>query len=301
MPIRVDNDLPAREVLESENIFMMGEDRADLQQIRPLEIVILNLMPLKADYEIQLLRSLSNTPLQVNITYMNISGHESKNTAASLINKFYTGFDQIRKKRYDGMIITGAPVETMSYEEVDYWDELTQIMEWTKTHVTSTFYICWGALAALYYFYGIDKVPMAKKLSGVYTHRLFDRTEPLVRGFDDWFKAPHSRYYGVNREDILAREELMLLAESDEAGVYLVKDDRANIFLMGHPEYDRMSLDAEYKRDLAKGIEIDVPEHYYEQDDPARTPLLTWRAHANTLYTNWLNFYVYQTTPYELD
>ena len=300
MPIRVDNDLPAREVLESENIFMMGEERANTQEIRPLEIVILNLMPLKADYEIQLLRSLSNTPLQVNITYLNISGHESKNTSASHINKFYTTFDQVKDRRYDGMIITGAPVETLKFEEVDYWEEMISIMDWTVDHVTSTFYICWGALAALYHFYGIDKVQMPKKLSGVYRHRVLDRTEPLVRGFDDCFDAPHSRYYGVSREDILANDELMLLAESKDAGCYLIKDVRGNIYLMGHPEYDRMSLDAEYKRDIAKGIEIDIPEHYYEQDDPARTPLLTWRAHANTLYTNWLNFYVYQTTPYVL-
>ena len=300
MPIRVDNDLPAREVLESENIFMMGEERANTQEIRPLEIVILNLMPLKADYEIQLLRSLSNTPLQVNITYLNISGHESKNTSASHINKFYTTFDQVKDRRYDGMIITGAPVETLKFEEVDYWEEMKSIMDWTVDHVTSTFYICWGALAALYHFYGIDKVQMPKKLSGVYRHRVLDRTEPLVRGFDDCFDAPHSRYYGVSREDILANDELMLLAESKDAGCYLIKDVRGNIYLMGHPEYDRMSLDAEYKRDIAKGIEIDIPEHYYEQDDPARTPLLTWRAHANTLYTNWLNFYVYQTTPYVL-
>lgn len=299
MPIRVDNDLPAREVLESENIFMMGEERADLQQIRPLEIVILNLMPLKSDYEIQLLRALSNTPLQVNVTYMTISSHVSKNTSASHINKFYKTFDALKDTHFDGMIITGAPVETIAYEDVEYWDELVGIMEWTKKNVTSTLHICWGALAGLYYHYNIPKVKVEKKLSGIYKHRVLDRCEPLVRSFDDVFDAPHSRYYGVNKEAVLENSKLYLLAESNEAGCYLIKDNHRNIFLLGHPEYDRMSLDAEYKRDIAKGIEIAVPEHYYEDDDPTNTPLLTWRGHANTLYTNWLNFYVYQQTPYK--
>ena len=299
MPIRVDNDLPAREVLESENIFMMGEERADTQQIRPLEIVILNLMPLKQDYEIQLLRALSNTPLQVNVTCMNVCSHVSKHTSASHINKFYTTFEAVRNMYFDGLIITGAPVETMEFEEVSYWEELASIMEWSKTNVTSTFHICWGALAGLYYHYGIQKTPTGKKLSGVYSHRLLDRCEPIVRSFDDVFYAPHSRYFGVKRDDVLANEHLMLLAESDEAGCYLIKDDQGNIYLLGHPEYDRMSLDAEYKRDLAKGMDAEVPVHYYENDDPSTTPLLTWRGHANTLYTNWLNFYVYQATPYK--
>lgn len=299
MPIRVDNDLPAREVLESENIFMMGEERANLQEIRPLEIVILNLMPVKPDYEIQLLRALSNTPLQVNVTYLNLSTHESKNTPASHINKFYTTFDMIRKNYYDGMIITGAPVEHMDFEKVSYWEEVTQIMDWTRTHVTSNLYICWGALAGIYYHYGIEKIALPRKLSGVYRHRVLDRCEPLVRSFDDVFDAPHSRYSGVRREDVLAHPDLQLLAESDEAGCYLVKNTTGkDIFLFGHPEYDRMSLDAEYRRDVAKGIDAHVPENYYENDDPDTTPLLTWRGHANTLYTNWLNFYVYQATPY---
>lgn len=300
MPIRVDNDLPAREVLESENIFMMGEDRANLQDIRPLEIVILNLMPVKPDYEIQLLRALSNTPLQVNVTYLNLSTHTSKNTSASHINKFYTTFDMVKEMHYDGMIITGAPVEHMDFEQVSYWSELTQIMDWTRTHVTSTLYICWGAFAGIYYHYGIQKIQMNRKLSGIYSHRVLDRCEPLVRSFDDVFNAPHSRYCGVSKEDVLAHEELQLLAESDAAGVYLVKNTTGkDIFLFGHPEYDRMSLDAEYRRDLAKGIDIQVPENYYENDDPDTTPLLTWRGHANTLYTNWLNFFVYQETPYK--
>lgn len=300
MPIRVDNDLPARGVLESENIFMMGEDRADLQEIRPLEIVILNLMPVKPDYEIQLLRALSNTPLQVNITYLNLVTHHSKNTSANHINKFYTTFDMIRDLNYDGMIITGAPVEHMEFEEVSYWEELTRIMDWTRDHVTSTLYICWGALAGIYYHYGIQKIKLDRKLSGIYGHRVLDRCEPLVRSFDDVFTAPHSRYSGVRREEVIAHPDLQLLAESDVAGVYLVKNTTGkDIFLFGHPEYDRMSLDAEYRRDLAKGIDIQIPENYYENDDPDTTPLLTWRGHANTLYTNWLNFYVYQATPYK--
>ena len=300
MPIRVDNDLPAREVLESENIFMMGEDRADTQNIRPLEIVILNLMPVKPDYEIQLLRAPSNTPLQVNVTYLALQSHVSKNTPATHINRFYTTFDAVRRQFFDGMIITGAPVEHMEFDTVEYWEELTRIMDWTRKHVTSTLYICWGALAGIYYHYGIEKIRLERKLSGVYRHRILDRTEPLVRSFDDIFDAPHSRYSGVRREDILAHPELQLLAESREAGVYLVRSRSGkDVFLFGHPEYDRMSLDAEYRRDLAKGIEVKIPENYYENDDPNMTPLLTWRGHANTLYTNWLNFYVYQATPYK--
>lgn len=299
MPIRVDNDLPAREILESENIFMMGEDRADTQEIRPLEIAILNLMPLKPDYEIQLLRALSNTPLQVNVTYLNVSSHVSRHTSASHINKFYTTFESVSRMYFDGLIITGAPVETMEFEEVAYWEELTRIMDWTRTNVTSTLHICWGALAGLYYHYGIRKVSTGKKLSGIYRHRVLDRCEPIVRSFDDVFDAPHSRYYGVEKADILSNPQLMLLAESKEAGCYLIRDSRGNIYLLGHPEYDRMSLDAEYRRDLEKGMDAEIPVHYYENDDPTMTPLLTWRGHANTLYTNWLNFYVYQQTPYK--
>ncbi len=299
MPIRVENGLPAREVLESENIFMMGENRAATQRVRPLNIIILNLMPVKQDYETQLLRALSNTPIQVNVTYLNVSGHESKNTPASHINKFYVTFDQVQDEFYDGMIITGAPVENLPFEEVTYWEELCWIMEWTKTHVTSTFHICWGALAGIWYHYNIEKVALPEKLSGIYVHRVLDRCEPLVRSFDDLFYAPHSRYSGVREEDVLAHSQLQLLAVSEEAGVYLVKSrDGKQVFLFGHPEYDRMSLDSEYKRDVAKGIEIAPPVRYYENDDPSCTPLLTWRCHANMLYTNWLNFYVYQVTPY---
>lgn len=299
MPIRVENGLPAREVLESENIFMMGENRAATQRVRPLNIIILNLMPVKQDYETQLLRALSNTPIQVNVTYLNVSGHESKNTPASHINKFYVTFDQVEEEFYDGMIITGAPVENLPFEEVTYWEELCRIMEWSKTHVTSTFHICWGALAGIWYHYGIEKVALPEKLSGIYVHRVLDRCEPLVRSFDDLFYAPHSRYSGVREEDVLAHDKLQLLAVSEQAGVYLVKSrDGKQVFLFGHPEYDRMSLDSEYKRDVERGISIDPPLHYYENDDPSCTPLLTWRCHANMLYTNWLNFYVYQVTPY---
>ncbi|RZS92428.1 homoserine O-acetyltransferase MetA [Cuneatibacter caecimuris] len=302
MPIKVQNDLPARAVLESENIFMMDESRAATQDIRPLEIVILNLMPLKQSYETQLLRALSNTPLQVEVTYLTLETHESRHTSASHLNKFYTTFSQIRKNHYDGMIITGAPVETMAYEEVNYWGELSDIMEWTKTHVTSTFHVCWGAMAGMYYHFGIPKIEMPKKLSGVYRHRVLDKTNPLVRSFDDEFMAPHSRYSGVSREAVLSDPELLLLAESEEAGVYLASSrDGRQIFVFGHPEYDRMTLDFEYNRDKKKGLNPDIPEHYYEEDDPANTPLLTWRGHANTLYSNWLNFFVYQETPYRLE
>ncbi len=301
MPIRVENDLPARTVLESENIFMMGEERAEMQQIRPLQIVILNLMPIKPDYETQLLRALSNTPLQVEVTYLNVCTHQSKNTPVSHINKFYTTFSQIKDKHYDGMIITGAPVENLEFHQVQYWEELQMIMDWTTTNVTSTLHVCWGAMAGIFHHYGIEKVELEKKLSGIYKHRTLDRCEPLIRSFDDIFDAPHSRYSGVRREDILSNPKLQLLAESKEAGVYLVKSTNGkNIFLFGHPEYDRMTLDEEYHRDLAKGLSIAVPENYYENDDPNNTPLLTWRGHANTLYTNWLNYYVYQVTPYEL-
>lgn len=299
MPIRVEYDLPARNVLESENVFMMGVERAEAQEIRPLEILILNLMPVKEDYETQLLRALSNTPLQVELTYLFADSHESKNTPKTHLKRFYTKFSEIEEKHYDGMILTGAPLEHLAYEEVDFWPELCHIMDWAKTHVTSTLYICWGALAGLYYHFGIDKTMREDKISGVFTHRLLDRCDPLVRGFDDLFKAPHSRYAGVTEEDIYKCPDLKLLCVSEEAGVYLLRSrDGRHVFLLGHPEYDRMSLDQEYKRDLLRGENPVVPMHYYENDDPRRTPLLSWRCHANTLYTNWLNYHVYQITPY---
>ena len=301
MPIRVDNDLPAREVLESENIFMMGEERADTQQIRPLEIVILNLMPLKQDYEIQLLRALSNTPLQVNVTCMNVSSHVSKHTSASHINKFYTTFEAVRNMYFDGLIITGAPVETMEFEEVSYWEELASIMEWSKTHVHSTFHICWGAQAGLYYHYGIQKYILDKKISGVFKHRMLNPKSRLFRGFDDEFMAPHSRHTEVRAEDIEKIPELKIMADSEEAGVYIVGNQSGSqFFVMGHSEYDANTLAHEYFRDLDKGMNPEVPAHYFPDDDPTKQPKVTWRAHGTWIYSNWLNYFVYQTTPYQL-
>ena len=300
MPIKIQNDLPARAVLESENIFMMDEDRAVSQDIRPLEILILNLMPLKEETETQLLRALSNTPLQIECTYLMMSSHVSKNTSASHLNKFYITFDQVKKNRYDGMIITGAPVEHLEYEEVYYWPELVTIMEWSKTHVTSTMHICWGAQAGLYYHYGIPKYQRKTKLSGVYSHKVLDRKLPLIRSFNDYFYAPHSRYTEVREADIRKAEDLIIAAKSDEAGIFLVMNrDGSQIFVQGHPEYDRMTLNNEYHRDLKKGLNPALPVNYYVDNDPFSVPPLMWRSTANTLYTNWLNFYVYQTTPYE--
>ena len=302
MPIKIQKDLPAKAILESENIFVMDEDRAMSQDIRPLEILILNLMPIKEDTETQLLRALSNTPLQVDCSFLMLETHVSKNTSQTHLNKFYVTFDEIRRKRFDGMIITGAPVENMEFEEINYWDELTKIMEWSKTHVTSTLHICWGMQAGLYYHYGIQKEQLDHKLFGVFRHRVLNRRIPLVRGFDDVFYAPHSRHTDVPIEKLRADDRITILAESDEAGAFLsmAKDGR-QIFVMGHPEYDRMTLDQEYKRDLSKGLPIDIPKNYYPDDNPDNRPLLTWRAQANNLYTNWLNYYVYQVTPYDLD
>ena len=301
MPIKVQKELPARTVLESENIFIMDEDRAMRQDIRPLEILILNLMPLKEETETQLLRALSNTPLQVDCTFLMLSTHVSKNTSASHLNKFYITYDDIRKKKFDGMIITGAPVENLEFEEVNYWPELSKIMEWSKTHVTSTIHICWGAQAGLYYHYGIRKYPIQKKLSGIYNHKVLDRKVPLVRSMDDFIMAPHSRYTEVRRKDIEKVSDLVILAVSEEAGVYLVmKRDGSQVFVQGHPEYDRMTLNNEYHRDLTKGLNPELPCNYYEDNDPFAVPVLSWRNAANTLYGNWLNFYVYQETPYIL-
>ena len=302
MPIRVQNDLHVKEILESENILVMDEHRATHQDIRPIKIGLLNLMPLKEETELQILRSLSNTPIQVDVTFVTVSGHVSKNTPTSHLNKFYEKFSEIKKSRFDGFIITGAPVEQMPFEEVDYWEELTQIMEWTKTHVTSTIHLCWGAQAGIYYHYGIDKVQLDKKVFGVFRHKVMNRKIPLVRGFDDVFLAPHSRHTEVPMDKIRADSRLTVLAESDRAGLFLaMAQDGRQIFVMGHPEYDRVTLDGEYRRDLAKGLSIEMPENYYEDDDPDHKPLLTWRAHANNLYTNWLNYYVYQVTPYDLE
>ena len=290
MPIKIQSDLPAKAELEEENIFVMDENRAISQNIRPLEIIVLNLMPIKQDTELQLLRGLSNTPLQIDVTFLQMSSHVSKNTSASHIKKFYQTFEEIKNNNYDGMIITGAPVEKLDFEEVNYWDELTTVMEWSKKHVTSTIHICWGAQAGLYYHYGIKKELLPKKLSGVYKHRVMNRKEPLVRGFDDVFMAPHSRYTQASRQQILDNPRLKVLADSDEAGIYIVLGDGGKeIFVMGHPEYDRLTLDQEYKRDIDKGIEPDLPVNYYPDDDCNRKPLLSWRSHANNLYTNWLN------------
>ena len=302
MPIKVQNDLPARAVLESENIFVMDEDRALSQDIRPLEILILNLMPIKEDTETQLLRALSNTPLQIDCTFLMMSTHVSKNTSASHLNKFYVTFDEVRRNHYDGLIITGAPVEHLEFEEVNYWQELVTIMEWSKTHVTSTMHICWGAQAGLYYHYGIPKYERKAKLSGVYNHKVLDRKIPLVRSFNDYFLAPHSRYTEVRKKDIEKHPELMIVAESEEAGIFLVMNrDGSQIFVQGHPEYDRMTLNNEYHRDLNKGLNPAVPVNYYIDNDPFSVPPLMWRSTANTLYRNWLNFYVYQVTPYILE
>ena len=302
MPIKVQAELPAKEILERENIFVMDENRAIHQDIRPIKILILNLMPLKEETELQLLRSLSNTPLQVDVTFMMMSSHESKNTSTSHLNKFYVEFSQIKDQKFDGMIITGAPVEHMEFEDVDYWEELKAIMNWSTTHVHSTIYLCWAAQAGLYHHYGLKKRQLPEKMFGLFWHKVLNRKIPLVRGFDDIFLAPHSRHTEVPIEDIRACGDITILAESEEAGFFMgmAKEGR-QIFIMGHPEYDRVTLDGEYKRDLGKGMDIQPPKNYYQGDDPSVKPLLMWRAHANNLYTNWLNYYVYQSTPYDLD
>lgn len=301
MPIRIDNDLPVKKILEEENIFVMDADRAMSQDIRPLEVVILNLMPLKEDTELQLLRSLANTPLQVNISFIRTGTYESKNVARKHLERFYTTFEEIKHRRFDGMIITGAPVEKMDFEEVEYWDELTKIMDWSETNVTSTLHICWGAQAGLYYRYGVRKYDLPKKISGIYRHYTFHKKTPLVRGFDDSFLVPQSRYTGVSREDILANDKLEIVSESDVTGPYLIiAEGGKNIFVTGHPEYDTMTLDQEYKRDVDKGIHPEIPCNYYPEDNPDNKPVKSWRCHANMLYFNWLNYYVYQVTPYVL-
>ena len=278
MPIKVQNNLPAKKIMEQENIFMMDETRATTQNIRPLYIAVLNLMPLKEDTEVQLLRSLSNTPLQIEITFLTTASYIGKNTTLSHLNEFYKTYDDVKERKFDGLIITGAPVEQMEYEEVQYWEELKQIMEWSKANVTSTMHICWGAQAGLYYHYGIKKHLLPKKIVGVYEHRVHHRKAPLLRGFDDVFYAPHSRYTGVDHEAIAACDTLTVLADS---------------------EYDRLTLDYEYKRDSKKGLNPDLPENYYPDDDSSQRPLLRWRGASNALFSNWVNYYVYQNTPYE--
>ncbi len=300
MPIKTQSDLPAKEILENENIFVMDENRAMHQDIRPLQVCILNLMPVKQDTELQLLRALSNTPLQVDVTFLMVTSHNSQNTSQSHLNKFYTTFDEIREKKFDGMIITGAPVEQIPFEEVDYWDELVTIMDWTKEHVTSTVHICWGAQAGLYHHFGLNKELLPEKLFGIYTHKVSNRKVPLVRGFDDFFCAPHSRHTTVSSDAIHACEGLTVLAESPEAGVFLaIAEEGKQIFIMGHPEYDRVTLQNEYVRDKNKGLPIHIPVNYFPDDDDTKKPNLQWRSHCNILYSNWINYYVYQNTPFD--
>jgi len=300
LPIKIPKQLPARELLRQENIFVMDEDRARTQDIRPLDIAILNLMPEKEKTELQLLRLLGNTPLQVNITFLHTATYESKNVSKSHLDTFYSTFDDVKHKRFDGMIITGAPVELMPFEDVHYWKELTKIMEWTKSHVTSVFHICWGAQAALYYHYGIDKYTLPKKCFGVYPHYLTDPTLRLTRGFNDQFLAPHSRYTSVSMEEIEKDSRLKIISYSDEVGAFLIKSkDSKHIMMTGHLEYDATTLADEYNRDIEKGLDIQVPDNYFPNDDPKQMPLNTWRSHTHLLFSNWLNYYVYQETPYE--
>ena len=303
MPIRTQRDLPAYSILEKENIFVMDEDRAMHQDIRPLEIAILNLMPLKEDTELQILRMLSNTPLQCNVSFIATESHEAIHTPKEHLINFYQTFSEVKDNNYDGMIITGAPVELMEFEEVDYWDEVCEIMDWAKTNVTSTLYLCWGAQAALYHYYGVKKKVLDKKVFGVFSHKVQHRKVPLVRGFDDYFLVPHSRNTEVDVDAVRKISDMVILAESEEAGLLLcMKEDGSEIYCMGHPEYDRYTLDKEYKRDMAKGLDyVDLPKNYYPDDDPEQKPMLQWRSHANTLYTNFLNYYVYQNTPYEFN
>lgn len=299
MPIKVANDLPAKKIMEEENIFMMDETRASIQDIRPLKIGILNLMPLKEDTEVQLLRCLSNTPLQIEVTFMTTATYVGTNTPKSHLKEFYITYKDFKDKKYDGLIITGAPVEQLEFEDVIYWEELKEIMEWSKTNVTSTLHICWGAQAGIYYHYGITKQPLEEKLFGIYRHKVYHRKTPLVRGFDDEFYAPHSRYTTVSKEEIDNNPELIILADSKDAGVFLAMTPNGkNIFVFGHPEYDRLTLEKEYHRDIDKGLIIQKPHNYFTNDDDSIAPLLMWRAHSNALYSNWLNYYVYQNTPY---
>ena len=301
MPIKIPNDLPAVKTLESENIFVMTEKRAITQDIRPLKILLLNLMPNKIETETQLSRLLGNSPLQVDLTLMHTKSHISKNTSKEHLFTFYKTFDDVKNERFDGMIITGAPVEQMDFEDVEYYPELCSIMEWSKTNVHSTFHICWGAQAGLYYHYGIKKYPVDKKIFGVFPHKVVYKRSILFRGFDDEFMVPQSRHTTLKTEEIKAVKELKILAESEETGVYAVSSRNGRqIFITGHNEYDKNTLKNEYLRDLSQGKEIDLPKNYFLKDDPKKEPVVSWRAHANLLYSNWLNYFVYQTTPYDV-
>ena len=302
MPIKVPNGLPAVKTLKDENIFVMTHKRAAKQDIRPLKILLLNLMPKKIETDTQFARLLGNTPLQVEMEMMYTTSHKSKNTSEEHLLAFYKTFDEIKDNKYDGMIITGAPVENMEFEEVEYWDELCKIMEWSKSHVTSTFHICWGAQAGLYYHYGIQKHPLPKKCFGVYPHKVDYKRSILFRGFDDTFMAPQSRHTTVYAEEIKKVKGLKILASSKETGVYAVSTSKGKqIFVTGHSEYDKDTLKNEYLRDKEKGLEIDIPKNYFPNDDPSKEPIVSWRAHANLLFSNWLNYFVYQTTPYDIE
>ncbi|MFJ9462344.1 homoserine O-acetyltransferase MetA [Viridibacillus arvi] len=300
MPINIPKNLPATELLKEEKIFVMEEDRSKSQNIRPLNILILNLMPEKEKTELQLLRLLGNTPLQVNVTFLNTATYVSKNVSKTHLESFYTTFEHVKHRRFDGMIITGAPIELMEFEDVDFWEEIVSIMDWTKTNVTSVLHICWGAQAALYHHYGIGKFPLAKKCSGIYDHTMTDPTVKLVRGFNDIFTAPHSRNTSVSIEEVEAHPKLKLLSASNDAGVFIVmSEDEKHIMITGHLEYDAHTLADEYSRDVAKGLNIEVPHNYFPNDDPSKQPYNTWRSHTHLLFSNWLNYYVYQETPFE--
>lgn len=301
MPIKVADNLPAKEILKNENIFIMDESRAFHQDIRPLKIVILNLMPKKQETEVQILRLLGNSPLQLDITLLHMESHVSKNTSQDYLLTFYKVFKDIKKQKFDGMIITGAPVEQLRFEEVSYWNELTEIMEWSKTNVTSVFHICWGAQAGLYYHFGIKKYPLENKMSGVFVHTRVYKHIDILRGFDDTFFAPHSRHTEIRKEDVEKNPNLVILSESEEAGLYIVADKSYRMFfVMGHSEYDRDTLKNEYFRDLEKGMNPQIPKHYFKNDNPESKIMTNWKSHSNLLYTNWLNYYVYQLTPYDL-
>ena len=302
MPLNIPVTLPAVDVLRNENIFVMDSERASSQEIRPLKIVILNLMPIKITTETDLIRLLSNSRLQIEIDFLHMESHTSKNTPIEHLMMFYKTFDEVKKSNYDGMIITGAPVEQMPFEEVNYWSELTKIFDWAKNHVTSTFFICWAAQAGMYYHYGIPKYPLEKKMFGVFEHRTYNPLNPIFRGFDDIFYVPHSRHTEVRSEDIKKNPELTLLSESPDSGVYMVMARNGReFFITGHSEYSPLTLDTEYKRDLAKGLPIEIPQNYYLDNNPANEPIVRWRSHANLLFTNWLNYFVYQETPYNLE
>nr|MDD5836946.1 homoserine O-succinyltransferase [Eubacteriales bacterium] len=301
MPIRIDNELPAKQSLEIENIFVMSNTRADTQDIRPLKIIILNLMPTKLETETQLLRLLSNSPLQVDVEFLQVATHEAKNVSKSHMDKFYKTYDEVKSNKYDGMIITGAPVEQMEFEEVDYWNELCKIMEWSKTNVYSTFHICWGAQAGLYYHYGIKKYKTSKKIFGIFPHKSLDETHPLMRGLDDIYYVPHSRHTEIKTQDIAQVKDLQILSYSDMAGIHIVSDmECRKFFITGHSEYDRETLAKEYFRDKEKGLDIEIPYNYFPNDDTNATPRMEWKGTANIIFNNWLNYFVYQKTPYDL-